>query len=177
MNISNFVLDGERSYYRDHSFNSLKMALSDYERYNCKNEDMIEYLLQIFLKDKEENQLFMPEMAWAVIKTMPLNHKFVKMIIPDEKAFEDVILFKNDLEKHQKLNIGAYDGYYRVVNKCKIWGDLAGYIVSRKGAVQKLMPIIKNFKNEDDNIIHIANMLTKLMRESFSLSKFIFLTI
>jgi hypothetical protein len=111
---------------------ALKYALIEYRQSNGATEDKIEYLLKLILDRKDENKLFIPEIIWIMSKYFPFDHKFMKLLVPNDKAMKDFILFQGDIEVIPRIGESAFKNFYMVESRRIIWSDLATIIVEKE---------------------------------------------
>ena len=154
---------------------ALKEALIQYKESKEKNEEMIEFLCENILDNKEEFALFYPEFIRALVLCLPYNHKIVSCFIPDETAAKDFILFERKFKVYEGFPVNPYSVYYSNEIKLNMWGDFSDIFVSDlyPNLLQKLFTKIDEIVQEQAGFDHIiAEVFRKLLISALKLSKF-----
>lgn len=87
---------------------ALKYALRQYKATNGENAEMVDYLIKILEKKIPEIQLMIPELIWLLCKYFPSDHKYIKMFLPNAKAYRDYILLEGGRDLDPRVENGTH---------------------------------------------------------------------
>lgn len=161
-----------KSWFQRYKTNfALKDALIQYKASEDKNTDMIEYLCEYLLDNKEEVVLFYPEIIRCLILCLPYNHKIISSFIPDEIAAKEFLLFEKNFKNYKNFRSDPYLAYYSYEIRVGMWGDFSDIFVSDlyPNLIENLFAKI-DFVSENHHFEHlIAEVYRKLLISSFKL--------
>jgi hypothetical protein len=160
---------------RDSLHCALKYALIDYRQNKETSEDKIEYLLKLILDQKDDHKLFIPEIIWIMSKYFPFDHKLMKLLLPNDKAMKDFILFEDDYKINPRVGQSAFKNYYDFSARSEIWSSMAKVIVDKEFLLNGVLGQCEEMIPEDHNtrecLILASHTCVSLMKACFELGK------
>lgn len=155
---------------------ALKHALIEYRQSNGATEDKVEYFLKLILDRKDEHKLFIPEIVWIMSKYFAMDHKFMKLLLPNDKAMKDFILFQGDIEIIPRVGQSAFENFYSADSRRIIWSDLANLIVEKEFLLNGVLDQCEQFICDEEthgskSLPSASKTHVSLMKACFELNK------
>jgi hypothetical protein len=173
MNLHALCKTNHRMKYSLHC--ALKYALIDYRQNKETSEDKIEYLLKLILEHKDDHKLFIPEIVWVMSKYFPFDHKLMKLLLPNDKAMKDFILFEDDYKINPRVGQSAFKNYYDSGARSEIWSGLAKVIVDKEFLLNGVLDQCGEMISEDlitkECLMYASSTCVSLMKACFDLGK------